>query len=119
LRDDVIQAADFPFGYTEILFEAIGYLARITVAALIPVVSDWTQVPGQPWRSYTMIGDTDPLYDVCSTAGDQNLMAGKNVGDFLNAKDISWGFFEGEALVASFDIPFREAPALTAAVNTS
>jgi phospholipase C len=44
---------------------------------------------------YTMIGDTDPLNDVCSTAGDQNLMAGKNVGDLLNAKGISWGWFQG------------------------
>jgi phospholipase C len=43
----------------------------------------------------TMIGDTDPLDDVCSTAADQNQMAGKNVGDLLNAKGISWGFFEG------------------------
>jgi phospholipase C len=44
---------------------------------------------------YTMIGDTDPLNDVCSTAADQTSMAGKNVGDLLNAKGISWGWFQG------------------------
>jgi phospholipase C len=43
----------------------------------------------------TMIGDTDPIGDVCSTAADQNSMAGKNVGDLLNSKSVSWGWFEG------------------------
>jgi len=43
----------------------------------------------------TMIGDTDPLSDVCSAAADQTTMSGKNVGDLLNAKNISWGWFEG------------------------
>jgi phospholipase C len=44
---------------------------------------------------FTMIGDTDPLGDVCSSAADQNTMAGTNIGDLLNAKNISWGWFEG------------------------
>ena len=44
---------------------------------------------------WTLIGDTDPLGDVCSTAADQNTMTGKNVGDLLNAKKVSWGWFEG------------------------
>jgi phospholipase C len=44
---------------------------------------------------WTMIGDTDPLGDVCSTAGDQNQMSGKNVGDLLNSKNVSWGWFQG------------------------
>jgi phospholipase C len=43
----------------------------------------------------TMIGDTDPLGDVCSTAAYQDTMLGKNIGDLLNAKGISWGWFEG------------------------
>jgi phospholipase C len=43
----------------------------------------------------TLIGDTDPLGDVCSSAADQSTMTGKNVGDLLDAKNISWGFFEG------------------------
>jgi phospholipase C len=44
---------------------------------------------------YTMIGDVDPLGDVCSTSTEQVLMAGKNVGDLLNAAHISWGSFMG------------------------
>jgi phospholipase C len=44
---------------------------------------------------YTMIGDTDPLNDTCSTASDQNLMTGTNIGDLLNAKGLTWGWFMG------------------------
>jgi len=44
---------------------------------------------------WSMIGDTDPNGDICATASDQNLMAGKNVGDLLNAKSITWGSFMG------------------------
>jgi phospholipase C len=45
---------------------------------------------------FTMIGDADPLGDVCSNASIDNvLMAGKNIGDLLNEKKISWGWFEG------------------------
>jgi phospholipase C len=53
---------------------------------------------------FTMIGDTDPLGDVCSTGGDQNTMKGRNVGDLLNAKNISWGWFEG-----GFDLSITNA----------
>jgi phospholipase C len=44
---------------------------------------------------YSMINDVDPAYDVCSNANDQVLMAGKNIGDLLNGKNISWGSFMG------------------------
>jgi phospholipase C len=44
---------------------------------------------------YTMIGDVDPLNDVCSTSSEQVLMAGKNIGDLLNAANITWGAFMG------------------------
>jgi phospholipase C len=44
----------------------------------------------------TEIGDGDPLHDVCSSATlDQVQMAGKNIGDLLNAKKITWGSFMG------------------------
>lgn len=44
----------------------------------------------------TEIGDGDPLGDVCSNPTlDQVTMAGKNVGDLLNARGISWGSFMG------------------------
>src|SRR5260221_8293240 len=46
--------------------------------------------------SLTEIGDGDPLLDVCSNpAIDQVTMHGKNIGDLLNAKGITWGSFMG------------------------
>jgi phospholipase C len=44
---------------------------------------------------WTLIGDTDPLHDVCSTSTEQNLFVGQNIGDLLNAKSLTWGWFEG------------------------
>ncbi len=44
----------------------------------------------------TEIGDGDPLLDVCSNGTiDQVTMAGKNIGDLLNEKNITWGSFMG------------------------
>jgi phospholipase C len=44
---------------------------------------------------YTLIGDVDPAYDLCSSASNQVLMQGQNIGDLLNAGNISWGGFMG------------------------
>jgi phospholipase C len=44
----------------------------------------------------TLISDADPVGDVCSTTtGETVQFGGKNIGDLLNAKGITWGFFEG------------------------
>jgi len=44
----------------------------------------------------TVIGDGDPLGDACSNPNlDQVQMHGRNVGDLLNAKGITWGSFMG------------------------
>ena len=42
----------------------------------------------------TDIGDADPTHDDCS-AGSTIAMAGTNIGDLLNAKGVTWGWFEG------------------------
>ena len=45
---------------------------------------------------FTLIGDAEPLGDVCSNASTDNVtMAGKNIGDLLNTKNITWGWFQG------------------------
>ena len=45
---------------------------------------------------FSVIGDADPVGDACSTTtGETFQMGGKNIGDLLNAKGITWGFFEG------------------------
>ncbi|WIB67758.1 alkaline phosphatase family protein [Curtobacterium sp. MCBD17_035] len=48
----------------------------------------------------TVIGDPDPAYDDCSDSdhtSTSNLVAmqGKNIGDLLNAKGVTWGWFQG------------------------
>ncbi|MBK5656551.1 MAG: alkaline phosphatase family protein [Rhizobium sp.] len=43
----------------------------------------------------TLIGDTDPAYDLCSSKTSTMLLTGKNIGDLLNAEHISWGSFMG------------------------
>jgi phospholipase C len=45
---------------------------------------------------FTMFGDSDPHSDVCSsTTAPTTEMTSKNIGDLLNAKNTSWGWFEG------------------------
>ena len=44
---------------------------------------------------YSLISDVDPGYDQCSSGTDQVMMVGRNIGDLLNAKGISWGGFMG------------------------
>ncbi len=44
----------------------------------------------------TLISDADPVGDQCSTTtGETVQFSGKNIGDLLNEKGITWGFFEG------------------------
>lgn len=50
--------------------------------------SDGTVLNGQ------VIGDPDPAFDDCSH-GTTISMSGKNIGDLLNEKGISWGWFQG------------------------
>ncbi|MFF7653885.1 phospholipase C [Streptomyces sp. NPDC007983] len=48
----------------------------------------------------TMINDPDPAFDDCSdkdhtSSSALGMLKGKNIGDLLNAKDVSWGWFQG------------------------
>jgi phospholipase C len=44
----------------------------------------------------TVISDADPNGDVCSTTtGEVFDMSGQNIGNLLNAANVTWGFFEG------------------------
>jgi phospholipase C len=71
----------------------------------------WSSTPGQPAPSSavtdvqsnglgTMSGDVDPYYDQCSdgnhtSVGALGAMTGANIGDLLNTKHITWGWFQG------------------------
>ncbi len=45
----------------------------------------------------SMIGDPQPSYDDCSAHGPNHLVkaTGRNIGDLLNAKGVTWGWFQG------------------------
>jgi phospholipase C len=43
----------------------------------------------------TVIGDPDGAYDYCSGSTKIN-MTGTNIGDLLNAKGVTWGWFQGD-----------------------
>lgn len=42
----------------------------------------------------SVIGDADPYYDDCGSP-DQTSVTGKNIGNLLNEKKITWGWFQG------------------------
>ena len=59
-------------------------------------------VGGNTANQGTIFGDLDPAYDGCAdgshAATNTNpvgVMTGQNIGDLLNAKNISWGWFQG------------------------
>jgi phospholipase C len=54
------------------------------------------EVSGGSDGSLTVIGDPDPIGDVCSSpTRNQVTLGGKNIGDLLNAGGVSWGSFMG------------------------
>jgi len=57
---------------------------------------------------FTDINDADPTGDLCSSTTANFSMSGKNIGDLLNAANITWGFFEG-----GFDLTVTNANGTT------
>jgi phospholipase C len=56
--------------------------------------------PGTITSGGTLYGDIDPHYDQCSDGNHtstnlEGVMTGENIGDLLNAKHITWGWFQG------------------------
>jgi len=43
----------------------------------------------------SMVGDGQPRFDDCSMLPVTMAMSGRNVGDLLNARGVTWGWFEG------------------------
>ena len=52
--------------------------------------------PGVPAQqgTGTVFGDPQPFFDNCDTRGSTQ-MGGRNVGDLLNARALTWGWFQG------------------------
>jgi phospholipase C len=73
---------------------ALNMFAGQTNGAVVPAgLTASTIADGQ--GGLTLINDTDPTGDVCSSKTSQVQMTGKNIGDLLNAADIPWGSFMG------------------------
>jgi phospholipase C len=58
-----------------------------------------TSAPTAAVANGTLIGNQPPAHDDCDASGAVNpttlQMTGRNVGDLLNAKDVTWGWFTG------------------------
>jgi phospholipase C len=67
----------------------------------------------------TVIGDPQPLLDDCSspTSRAQAQLAGANVGDLLNAKNLTWGWFQGGFRPTVPFNPVTKAPAVCGAAH--
>lgn len=64
------------------------------VAATLNGTGD--EVSGGSDGSLTVIGDPDPIGDICSNpTRNQVTMGSKNIGDLLNASGVTWGSFMG------------------------
>jgi phospholipase C len=73
---------------------ALNMFAGTTNGAVVPAgESASTVADGQ--GGLTLINDTDPTGDVCSSTTSTVQMTSKNIGDLLNAADIPWGSFVG------------------------
>jgi phospholipase C len=82
-----------------------GYAVSSTAAdpATAAHVADATSVAyggGNTANNGTIYGDIDPAYDDCSDANHTStspvgVLTGQNVGNLLNAKNVSWGWFQG------------------------
>jgi phospholipase C len=73
---------------------AVNLISGQTNGAVVPAGLSASTIPdGQ--GGLTLINDTDPTFDVCSSKTSQVSFTGKNIGDLLNAADISWGSFMG------------------------
>src|SRR5208282_2701659 len=57
----------------------------------------------------TVVSDSDPIGDVCSTSSEQFQMSGPNIGEALSAANVTWGFFEG-----GFDLTITNSNGTTA-----
>jgi phospholipase C len=65
--------------------------------------------------NFTEIGDGEPLNDVCSNLSiDAISMHGRNIGDLLNAKGITWGSFMG-----GFDLTITNPNGTTGCARSS
>jgi acid phosphatase/phospholipase C len=78
------------------------------------IVGTSTQTVPDGQGGLTLIGDTDPGIDACSSTTSTVLMGGKNIGDLLSAEHVSWGSFMG-----GFDLTLKNANGTTGCARST
>jgi phospholipase C len=68
--------------------------------AVDPTTGAKTADTGSITSSGTLYGDIDPYYDACSdsnhtSTNPEGVMTGANIGDLLDSKNVTWGWFQG------------------------
>jgi phospholipase C len=63
---------------------------------------------------YTLINDVDPAYDQCASTTNTVQMSSKNIGDLLNASNVTWGSFMG-----GFNLSLTNANGTTGCARTT
>jgi phospholipase C len=74
---------------------AINLVSGQTNGANVILSGATSDVVADGQGGFTLVGDADPAYDVCSSTTATVQMTGKNIGDLLNTAGVSWGFFAG------------------------
>jgi phospholipase C len=67
---------------------------------------------------YTLVGDADPIGDMCSTSSAQVQFTGNNIGVMLNNAGISWGFFTGGFDLTQTNVPTGTTGCFRSTVST-
>ncbi len=74
---------------------AINVISGQTNGAQYTVGSSPNNIINDGAGGLTLIGDIDPGYDVCSSTSAAAILTGPNIGDLLNAANLTWGSFMG------------------------
>ncbi|MEP7186844.1 MAG: alkaline phosphatase family protein, partial [Rhodanobacter sp.] len=74
---------------------ALHVVSGTIAGAVIPDGATPSGVTPDGQGGYTVTGDPDPAFDICSNAKKSVEMTSRNIGDLLNASHVSWGSFMG------------------------
>jgi phospholipase C len=104
----------FATGFGQSTLGALNLISGQTNGATQVVGSRSSALIADGQGGKTMIADIDPAADVCSSTTGTATMGGKNIGDLLNAENVSWGWFEG-----GFDLTAKNANGTTGCARSS
>ena len=90
-----VGALNLIAGQTHGIVQATAPINNVATPTTASIVGNTFVAAGDP--EGTVIGDPQPLLDDCSspTQRAQVRLTGTNVGDLLNAKGVTWGWFQG------------------------